>query len=185
MKKRPDMLARAIGIAAASHAGKIDKCREPYILHPLAVMAQVETIEQKIVAVLHDVVEDSDVSLRDLSKAGFSERILGAVDAISKRKGEKYWDYIERVRLNPLATVVKIADLRHNSSCLRRFEGHEAKIREKYKPALAILRGPGDISARKHKPVRQSGDRAGTGRGRGAGPARASAKVAKKQDLPE
>lgn len=113
------MCEKAMRIAKRVHAGQKDKAGAEYYLHPFHVASQVKTEEEKIVAYLHDVVEDSEVSLEDLKKEGFSERVVAAIDAISKRKGEEYDLYLQRVAKNRLASTVKLADLRHNADVTR------------------------------------------------------------------
>ena len=109
-------LEDAIILAANAHKGQKDRNDEPYIMHPIRVMAQLWGYDERMVAVLHDVVEDTPVTLDDLRKAGYPDHIVGAVDAISRRKdaGESFSQYIQRVKKNPLATKVKIADLGDN-----------------------------------------------------------------------
>ncbi|MCY7332168.1 MAG: hypothetical protein LH649_05810 [Pseudanabaena sp. CAN_BIN31] len=92
------LLAVAIAIAYQAHDGQIDKAGKPYISHPLTVMAQMDTIESKIVAVLHDAIEDSDLTIADLVKQGFPEFITEAIAAITKLDGELYENYILRVK---------------------------------------------------------------------------------------
>ena len=113
------MLNKAITLAKKAHEGQVDKGGNPYIGHPLRVMNQGENDEEKIVGVLHDAVEDSDLTLEDLRVAGFSDRIVEAVDAITKREEEKRKDYLKRVGDNPLALKVKIADMSDNADILR------------------------------------------------------------------
>ncbi len=108
------MLEKAIRIAVEAHAGQLDRAGMPYILHPLRVMLSGRTEEEMICGVLHDVVEDTPVSIEMLKKEGFSERVLKALDAVSKRKGESYSDFIERIAECELATVVKLNDLHDN-----------------------------------------------------------------------
>lgn len=113
-------LEKAISIALKAHAGVEDKSGRPYILHPLTLMLQMESEEQMITAVLHDVVEDSDVTLDDLAQAGFSTRVLQALELLTHDKGEMlYLDYVAAVASNPLARAVKLADLRHNMDVRR------------------------------------------------------------------
>ncbi len=110
-------LEDAIQLAATAHCGQADKAGLPYITHPLRVMGmflQPEEADERIVAVLHDVVEDTDVTLASLTDLGYPARIVDALDAISRCSQETYHDYIERVALNSLATRVKLADLRDN-----------------------------------------------------------------------
>ena len=113
------MLDKAIAISRIAHDGQVDKAGKPYIDHPLRVMNNMETVEEKIVGVLHDAVEDSDLTLEDLRIAGFSDVIIEAIDAITKREGEKRKDYLNRVMNNPLALRVKIADMTDNMDISR------------------------------------------------------------------
>jgi guanosine-3',5'-bis(diphosphate) 3'-pyrophosphohydrolase len=112
-------LAKAVCIANAAHVGQFDKGGLPYIMHPMRVMEAVEGEDAKIVAVLHDVLEDTDVTADDLAHDGFSETIITALEALTRRPGESYAAFIRRVAQNPLATVVKIADMRDNSNLAR------------------------------------------------------------------
>ncbi|SCW95376.1 HD domain-containing protein [Ancylobacter rudongensis] len=116
---QPGTLERAIVIATEAHAGQTDKAGQPYILHPLRVMTSLGVNAGqplRIVAVLHDVLEDCEAWTPNLLRAeGFDPRIVEAVEAITKRKHvETYGEYIQRVRANPLARLVKIADIEDN-----------------------------------------------------------------------
>ena len=115
----PGSLAAAIALATAAHAGQTDKLGIEYILHPLGVMARVNSEDEKIVAVLHDVVEDTDVTLDDLRAQGFAEHIVRAVDAVTKRNGEPLAESMARVAADPLAMTVKFADLANNANPAR------------------------------------------------------------------
>ena len=141
-------LGRAVAVAAMAHADQVDKAGNAYITHPIRVMQRCEAdgLEAQIVGVLHDVVEDTWVTLAMLRDFGFSARIVDAVDAISQRKGETFFDYIRRCKEDSLAARVKLADLADNSSPARRFgPGFEAMCKH-YAEARAIveeaLRGP-------------------------------------------
>ncbi|MHC6226077.1 GTP pyrophosphokinase [Pseudomonas sp. X10] len=112
-------LERAIAVAARAHEGQRDKGGSAYILHPLRVMLRVSTPEQRIVAVLHDVLEDSPLTLSDLAREGFALKILAALLALSRRADESYEDFVVRVGGDPLARVVKLADLADNSDLSR------------------------------------------------------------------
>jgi (p)ppGpp synthase/HD superfamily hydrolase len=112
-------LQKAIEIAVEAHAHQKDKVGKPYLLHVFSVMARGKSDDEKIVALLHDVVEDTDRTLSDLDAAGFAPHILAAVDALTKRHGEPYNDFIERVKQNPLAVKVKINDLEDNMDIKR------------------------------------------------------------------
>jgi (p)ppGpp synthase/HD superfamily hydrolase len=107
-------LERAIVIAVTAHAGQSDKAGRPYILHPLRLMLQMSTEEEQIVAVLHDVIEDSETKLEDISKAGFDPEIVKALDYLTRRSPEEYDAYIQRLSRNRTAVNVKLADLRDN-----------------------------------------------------------------------
>lgn len=128
------MLEKAIRIAVEAHAGQIDRAGKAYILHPIRVMLCGRTEEEMICGILHDVIEDTPVSVDMLRMEGFSEAVLDALDAISKRIGEEYSDFIERVAQNELATIVKLNDLHDNMNRDRIKEYKEADERrhEKY-----------------------------------------------------
>jgi len=137
-----DRLERAIAYAAMKHAGQKDKIGEPYILHPLRVMLSLNTEAERIVAILHDVLEDTDVTASDLLLAGFTETEINAVIAISKTKCQKYEEYLAQVKANKLALNVKKADIRDNSSPARLYLLEPDKreyLRNKYQRAQKIL----------------------------------------------
>ena len=116
------MLDVAIAYAAEKHKGQFDKGGQPYILHPLAVMHMVSKYTSneavRAIAVLHDVVEDTDATINDI-KGRFGNHVAEMVDLLSKRKGQSYDDYLERVMDNPKTMIVKAMDLRHNSDLTR------------------------------------------------------------------
>ncbi len=116
-----ELLEKAIGIAVTAHRGQKDRYGAPYILHPLRVMNRLETVAEKTVAVLHDVVEDTDWTFEALAKEGFGEPILSALRCVTKIEGEPYEQFVERSGSNPLARRVKLADLEDNMDA-RRFE---------------------------------------------------------------
>lgn len=135
-------LERAIAIAAAAHEGQVDKGGAPYILHPLKVMMRVNTLEERIVAVLHDVVEDCGISFDDLRKEGFSEAVLTAIESVTKVSGESYEAFVERAAQNPIGWVVKLADLEENSDLSRIAQPSWEDLEriEKYRRAMGVLR---------------------------------------------
>ena len=116
-----NMLGRAIEIAASAHAGQVDKGGKPYILHPLWVMDRVRHLgeDYKIVAVLHDVIEDSDWTSGMLRNEGFSHEIVGALIELTHEPGEDYDEYIKNIARNPIAKAVKLRDLEHNTKVTR------------------------------------------------------------------
>jgi (p)ppGpp synthase/HD superfamily hydrolase len=113
------LLERAIGIAVEAHRGQRDRSGAPYILHPLRVMGRVETTAQRIVAILHDVVEDTDWTFAELKSEGFPEQILAALHCVTKQEGEDYEDFVKRSASNRLARRVKLADLEDNMDLRR------------------------------------------------------------------
>ncbi|MBN1662822.1 MAG: HD domain-containing protein [Deltaproteobacteria bacterium] len=113
-------LEDAIEIAVQAHKGQSDKAGEPYILHPLRIMCRMDNETEKIVAVLHDIVEDTPWTLDRLRDRGFPEEIVDAVDGLTKRDGESYEALIERACGNPVTKKIKIADLEDNMD-VRRF----------------------------------------------------------------
>lgn len=114
------MLSKAIEIATEAHDGQVDKAGRPYIGHPLWVMAMGTTEEEKIVGVLHDVVEDSDWTFERLADEGFSSEVIDALRCVTKlSESEPYDKFIQRVKANPLAVKVKINDLTDNMDIRR------------------------------------------------------------------
>lgn len=134
------MLEKALKIAYTAHKDQVDKGGNPYYLHPIYIALNMQTEAQKVVALLHDVVEDTGITLNDLWRQGFPECVIEAVDAIT-RKGESYEAYIQKVKKNELARAVKIVDLKHNldTSRLKKITEKDLRRVEKYKKALAIL----------------------------------------------
>lgn len=112
----------AIILAVRAHKGQVDKGGEPYILHPLRVMMRMGTDEERVVAVLHDALEDTTLTTEDLRSAGFSEMIIGALEALTRRENEHgvgikevyLAEFIPRIAKNSLARAVKLADLEDN-----------------------------------------------------------------------
>ena len=135
-------LERAIVIATGAHNGQFDKGGQPYILHALRVMMAMQSDQDRIVAVLHDVAEDCPLyPLSSLRKA-FGHEVGDALDAITKRAGERYDEYLDRVAANPIARRVKMADLADNSD-LRRLGREPTEVdhqrRAKYQQAAGYL----------------------------------------------
>ena len=132
------MIEKAIEIAISVHAGQKDLGGDRYIFHPLRVMMKMRSIDEKVVAVLHDVIEDSNIDLYSLD---FPPHVLRALEAMTKNKGEKYQDYIKRVAQNSIAKKVKIADLEDNMDITRLFSltKKDHKRISKYQEAWAYL----------------------------------------------
>ena len=107
-------LEDAIALALRAHRGQVDKAGEPYVLHPLRLLARFRDRPAQLTAVLHDVVEDSSVTLADLRADGYPEAVVAAVECLTRRAGESYEAFIARLAENPLAQRVKLADLEDN-----------------------------------------------------------------------
>ena len=112
-------LERAIEIAIRAHKGQVDKAGRPYILHPIRLMLKMDTLPEMIAAVLHDTVEDSDVTLEMLAQEGFAAEIVEAVRCLTRRPAESYERFILRAKGNPIARNVKRADLEDNMNVSR------------------------------------------------------------------
>lgn len=137
-----NILERAIAIAAKAHEGQVDKAGAPYILHPLRIMLRVSTNEERITAVLHDVVEDCGISLDALRAEGFSENVISAIDSVTRRPQEHYETFVLRAASNPIGRRVKLADLEDNSD-LSRLATPTAQDHErvaKYRRAIEAIR---------------------------------------------
>ena len=135
-------LERAIQIAVEAHAGATDRSGKAYILHPISVMMRCETDEEKIVAILHDVVEDTDWTFEALRQEGFTETIIEALKTVTKHsEDEDYDEFIQRSLKNEIGRKVKIADLRENLDVTRIGELTDKDIERinKYKRALKTL----------------------------------------------
>jgi len=130
-------LEKALAIAVKGHMGQKDKAGRPYILHPLRVMSQMSTEETMIVAVLHDLVEDTEWTIEALRLEGFSEEIIEAVDTLTHQEQDSYEEYIQRIKANPLALKVKLADLKDNLDITRisKLTEKDLKRIEKYHQA--------------------------------------------------
>ena len=135
------MIDIALAIAKKAHAGQVDKAGVDYIQHPLYVASQVKTEQEKAVALLHDVLEDSDITAADLLAYGLSNEVVTAVQTLTKKKRQSYQDYLEKVKSNNLARVVKLADLKHNSdlSRLKTVSNTDYERVKKYKNAIRYL----------------------------------------------
>lgn len=136
-----NLLEKAIAIAVGAHRNQKDKAGAPYILHPLRIMLQMKSDEERIAAVLHDVVEDSDWTLEELKEEGFPGAIIAAVDCLTRRAGESYTAFVKRAGKNPLARKVKRADLVDNLDIMRmkRLSEKDRQRLNRYLNALKTL----------------------------------------------
>ena len=142
MKKDNRMnLERAISMAVKYHQGQRDKAEQPYILHPLRVMFRLNTEEEQMVGILHDIVEDTDCTLEELEREGFSGEVIAGVKAMTRREMETYEEFITRLEGNPLARKVKIADMEDNMDVRRLPEIGEKDLKrlQKYRKYWARL----------------------------------------------
>ena len=135
------LFEKAMDIALKAHEGQKDKAGAPYLLHVLRVMMSVEKMDEKIVALLHDVVEDSEMTIDDLKKDKFPSKITKAVDLLSKKENQRYDDYIIEIRKDSLARAVKMADLKDNlnTNRLKKISDSDKLRIKKYKQALKTL----------------------------------------------
>jgi (p)ppGpp synthase/HD superfamily hydrolase len=150
-------LEEAIVLAAKAHAGAKDKAGAPYILHPLRVMLRLHDDVERMVAVLHDVVEDTDWTLEGLLEAGFSETVVRAVERLTRRPEEPYDAFIRRAAEDPLSLRVKVADLEDNLDLTRltRPTRRNQERLAKYREALRYLKGvegQGNVPGNPHSP---------------------------------
>ena len=132
----------AMKLAYRAHHGQTDKSGIPYIFHPYHLAEQMDDEYSICVALLHDVVEDTSVTLDELKKI-FPKEIIEAVALMTHRDGEPYLEYVARIATNPLAKKVKLADLRHNTDETRLEEADESTLtyyRKKYQKAFEILK---------------------------------------------
>lgn len=122
--KKGELLNKMLVLATSRHAGQFDRGGNPYILHPLKVMYYLKSDDEELqcIALAHDLVEDTDTTYAELREMGFTERIIQGIAALTKNPGESYDEYKLRVKDNPDAIKVKMADLRHNTD-VRRLKG--------------------------------------------------------------
>lgn len=135
------MTKKAMKLCFSAHKDQVDKSGLPYVFHPFHLAEQMEDEDTTIVALLHDVVEDTEVTFADLAEMGFSRQVIGAIQAMTHPEGVPYMEYVARLRNNPIARRVKLADLRHNSDLSRLDQVDEtalARVR-KYRAAIELL----------------------------------------------
>lgn len=137
-----DMTKKALKLCFDIHKEQVDKSGLPYVFHPFHLAEQMETEDTTIVALLHDVVEDSDLTLDDLRQMGFSDTVIAALALLTHDPAVEYMDYVRAVKDNPIARAVKLADLRHNSDLTRLDTVDEKALarREKYLQAMTLLK---------------------------------------------
>lgn len=136
-----DLTKKALKLCFEAHKNQYDKSGMPYVFHPFHLAEQMTTEETTVVALLHDVVEDTDYTIADLTEMGFPKAITDAIGLMTHEKGVDYFEYVAAIKENPIAKAVKIADLTHNSDLSRLDEVTEKALnrREKYQKALKML----------------------------------------------
>ena len=136
-----DLTKKALKLCFESHKEQVDKSGMPYVFHPFHLAEQMTDEMTTVVALLHDVVEDSDITFEDLETQGFSDGILNALKLLTHDKSIPYMDYIAEIKKNEIATAVKLADLKHNSDLLRLDVIDEKTLnrKKKYEKAIKFL----------------------------------------------
>lgn len=141
IKNLEEKLEKAINLASIHHYDQKDKSGKPYIFHLIHVMNNVEELDAKVVAILHDILEDTDMTKEDLINYGFSENIVESINVLTKPKQQVYMQYIENVKKNSIAKQVKLVDLKHNMDLtrLKCITENDLRRTEKYFKAYQYL----------------------------------------------
>lgn len=139
-KSLEEQLEEAIKLVSIEHYSQRDKENKPYIFHLLYVMNNIDDLKAKIVAILHDILEDTDITRNDLLNYGFSKDIVIAVEVLTKPKNQKYMEYIENIKCNNIARKVKIIDLKHNMDLTRLSEISDKDLKRTMKYLEAYKR---------------------------------------------
>ena len=136
-----DQTKKALKLCFEAHKDQVDKSGMPYVFHPFHLAEQMQTEETTVVALLHDLVEDTDYTLADLAAMGFEKTVTDAIALMTHADGVDYMEYVAAIKKNPIARAVKLADLRHNSDLSRLDVIVEKALRrrEKYQKAIALL----------------------------------------------
>ena len=131
----------ALKLCFEAHKDQIDKSGMPYVFHPFHLAEQMADENTTIVALLHDVIEDTEYTLDDLRKFGFAEDVLSAISLMTHADDVTYMEYVAKIKTNPIAKAVKLADLKHNSdlSRLDRITQKDEERAKKYKQAIELL----------------------------------------------
>lgn len=132
---------KAMKLMFEAHKEQVDKSGLPYVFHPFHVAEQMQDETATVVALLHDLVEDTDYTLADLRDMGFSEAVCGAIGLMTHEESVPYMEYVRQIKTNPIAVQVKLADLRHNSDMSRLDSVTERDIAraQQYKEAIRLL----------------------------------------------
>ena len=138
-----DLTKKALKISFEAHKDQVDKCGIPYVYHPFHIAEQMTDEITTCVALLHDIIEDTNTTMDNLRKAGFPDEVLEALELLTHKDNEPYYDYVNRLKDNPVSKAVKLADLSHNMD-LSRFDNLSARDYErkrKYERAVMLLKG--------------------------------------------
>ena len=137
-----ELTKKALKLCFTVHKEQVDKSGLPYVFHPFHLAEQMEDEQTTVVALLHDVVEDSDLTLNDLRQMGFPDPIIAALALLTHDPAVEYMDYVRAIKDNPIARAVKLADLKHNSDLTRLDTVDEKALtrREKYLHAMTLLK---------------------------------------------
>ena len=132
---------KALKLCFEAHKDQTDKTGLPYVFHPFHLAEQMTDEYTTVTALLHDVVEDTDYTLKDLQNMGYPDEVITALSLLTHDDGSEYMDYVRRLKNNPIARAVKLADLKHNSDLSRydTIDGNAIKRTAKYKQAIEIL----------------------------------------------
>lgn len=131
----------ALKLCFEAHKNQTDKSGMPYVFHPFHLAEQMKDEDTTIAALLHDVVEDTDYTIADLKQMGFPTNVLEALELLTHNDGTPYMEYVAKIKDNPIAKAVKLADLEHNSdlSRLDTVDEKALKRKEKYSQAIRLL----------------------------------------------
>jgi len=136
-----EMTKRALALCFEAHKDQKDKSGLPYVFHPFHLAEQMEDEDTTIVALLHDVIEDTEYTIEDLQKAGFTQNVISAIALMTHNPQMPYMEYVRAIKSNPIARAVKLADLRHNSDMTRLdiITQRDEERAQKYLDAIVIL----------------------------------------------
>ena len=132
---------KALKLCFEAHKNQTDKTGLPYVFHPFHLAEQMTDEYTTVTALLHDVVEDTDYTLNDLQEMGYPDEVIQALSLLTHDDGSEYMDYVKRLKNNPIARAVKLADLKHNSDLSRydTIDNQAIKRTAKYQQAIEIL----------------------------------------------
>lgn len=136
-----DATKKAMKLCFKAHKEQVDKSGIPYVFHPIHLAEQMEDEDTTVVALLHDVIEDTEYTIKDLEDMGFNQNVIAAISLMTHAEGVPYMDYVAQIKENPFAKIVKLADLKHNSD-ISRLDTVDAKAMarvEKYAKAIQLL----------------------------------------------